>query len=102
VQACALPISGGSVKARPAGRATAGAMTRGSMPDWVAMPRATGMRRATTAEWLIASVSTIPNADTIAMTAAGLWAHRLTVMLAIQLDAPERLRAEPSAIAPPY
>ena len=38
----------------------------------------------------------------MAMTASGLCAQRLTVTLAMKVEAPERLRAEPSAIAPPY
>src|SRR5262249_11538203 len=49
--AIALPgVPTGRVKASPDGNATTGAMTRGSMPYCVAIPRATGMSRATTAE----------------------------------------------------
>src|SRR5262249_21223167 len=101
--AIALPgVPTGRVKASPDGNATTGAMTRGSMPYCVAIPRATGMSRATTAEWLMASVSTIPKADRNATTAPGVRAQWLTVMLAIQTAAPEWFRADPSAMAPPY
>src|SRR4249919_3663649 len=92
----------GSVKASPDGNATAGAMILGSMPYCLAMPRATGMRSATTAEWLMASVRTMPIAEMMAITSYGFVAQRLIVTLAIQVDAPERLSAEPSAMAPPY
>ena len=92
----------GNVKARPEGRATAGAMTRGSIPNCWAMPSATGMSSATTAEWLIASVSRMPTAEMKARTCSGLCAQRLTVTLAIHPEAPDRVSAEPSAIAPPY
>src|SRR5581483_2755744 len=66
------------------------------------MPSATGMSNATTAEWLMASVRRMPIAPTSATTCTGVAAHRLTVSPASHADAPERLSAEPSAIAPPY
>src|SRR5262249_30831915 len=101
--AIALPgVPTGRVNASPDGSATTGAMTRGSMPYCVAIPRATGMSRATTAEWLMASVSTMPNPERIATTPAGVCAQWLTVLLAIQTAAPEWLIADPSAMAPPY
>src|SRR5215470_14131010 len=97
--AIAFPgVPTGNVKARPEGSATTGAMRRGSIPNCFAMPRATGMRRATTAEWLMASVRRMPKAEIIAITASGLWAQRDTVTLAIQTEAPERFSAEPRAI----
>src|SRR5262249_31521341 len=99
----ALPgVPTGRVKASPDGSATTGAITRGSMPYCVAIPSATGMSSATTAEWLMASVSTMPNPDRIATTPSGVCAQWVTVLLAIQTAAPEWLIADPSAMAPPY
>src|SRR5437764_12509862 len=99
----ALPgVPTGKVKARPEGSATAGAMTRGSIPNCWAMPSATGMSSATTAEWLLASARGVPIAEVRASTWEGLCGQRLTVTLAIQPEAPEGVIAERRRIAPPF
>src|SRR5262249_34809246 len=77
-------------------------MMRGSMPYSWAMPSATGISRATTAEWLSAPVLRIPSAEMTRMTWRGVAAQRSTVMLASHVDAPDLLSAAPSAMAPPY
>src|SRR5512140_755890 len=95
-----VPI--GKVNAKPAGSATIGAMRRGSIPNSRATPMVTGINRATTAEWLMASVSRIATSEIIRVTVIGLEAHWLIVACESQVAAPDLLIAEPRAMAPPY
>jgi hypothetical protein len=95
-----VPI--GSVNAMPAGTATSGAMTRGSMPNCCATAMLTGITIATAAELLITSVSATVASEIIITTETGPAAHCEIVCCATHPAAPLLFSAEPRQIAPPY
>ena len=92
----------GKIKANPDGTVKANVVITGFIEKSIVSPIVIGIKSATTAVLLIASVKKIATSDIIIIKTNGDWIEPETVISTSQWVAPVFPRAEPRHIAPPY